>query len=87
MNGTQADSGILYFLCRVSVILTVICMCLLSSAESLMAQGASDEAKPSLEFIRVSADGSHFVLADSGRQIQMWGANYDHDEAGQLIED
>ena len=40
-----------------------------------------------LERVRVSDDGRGFVLADSGRSFVPWGFNYDHDEAGRLIED
>lgn len=39
------------------------------------------------EAIRVSDDGKHFVLAESQRRFVVWGVNYDHDEAGQLLED
>jgi len=31
------------------------------------------------EWIRVSDDGTHFVGADLGRRIVLWGVNYDHD--------
>jgi len=44
-------------------------------------------ARGRLEFIRVSDDGTHFVLADSGRRFVVWGLNYDHDASGRLIED
>lgn len=41
--------------------------------------------------IRVSEDGTHFVLAESGRQFVVWGVNYDHDSDedshGRLLED
>ena len=42
---------------------------------------------PGLEFIRVSKDGTHFVNAQSGARFVAWGFNYDHDDAGRLIED
>jgi len=41
---------------------------------------------PSLEFIRISPDGRHFVTADSGRKFTPWGCNYDHDRTGRLLE-
>jgi len=44
-------------------------------------------ATPLLEFIRPSKDGMHFVRAASGKRFVVWGANYDHDDAGRLIED
>lgn len=37
--------------------------------------------------VRVSPDGRGFVLHPSGRAFVPWGFNYDHDEAGRLIED
>ena len=40
-----------------------------------------------LERIRVSDDGKSFVTAESKRPFLIWGANYDHDDAGRLIED
>jgi Cellulase (glycosyl hydrolase family 5) len=39
------------------------------------------------EFIRVSDDKRGFVLEKSGQPFVPWGFNYDHDEAGRLIED
>jgi hypothetical protein len=46
-----------------------------------------DPPAPDLEFIRVSDDGTHFVHANSGAKFVAWGFNYDHDDAGRLIED
>ena len=40
-----------------------------------------------LDFIEVSKDHASFVLEKSGRKFVPWGFNYDHDEAGRLIED
>jgi hypothetical protein len=41
-----------------------------------------------LEWIRVSNDGTHFVGADSGKRIVLWGVNYDHDsQKERLLED
>ncbi|VTR97968.1 cellulase family glycosylhydrolase [Tuwongella immobilis] len=42
---------------------------------------------PKLERIQVSRDGSHFVGATTGKRFIPWGANYDHDESGRLLED
>jgi hypothetical protein len=39
------------------------------------------------DWIRPSADGSHFVQAGSGARFVAWGFNYDHDDAGRLLED
>jgi len=40
-----------------------------------------------LEFIRVSDDKKGFVLDKSAKPFVPWGFNYDHNEAGRLIED
>jgi hypothetical protein len=37
--------------------------------------------------VRVSTDGTGFVLGDTGRPFVPWGVNYDHDAKGRLIED
>lgn len=41
----------------------------------------------SLQWIRPSEDGTHFVGAVAGKPIVMWGVNYDHDDEGRLLED
>ncbi len=41
----------------------------------------------SLEHIRVSDDGSHFVRAKSGTRFVVWGVNYDHDDTGSLLDE
>jgi hypothetical protein len=40
-----------------------------------------------MERVRVSADGKGFQLATSGQRYTPWGFNYDHDDAGKLLED
>ena len=40
-----------------------------------------------LELICVSPNGASFVHAESGAKFVAWGFNYDHDDAGRLIED
>src|SRR5947209_18287424 len=40
-----------------------------------------------MERVRVSADKKGFVLEKSGTPFVPWGFNYDHDDAGRLIED
>ncbi len=42
---------------------------------------------PAAEWVEVARDGKGFVLAPSGRSFVPWGFNYDHDDAGRLIED
>ena len=44
-------------------------------------------AASALEGIQVSKDGKGFTLAPSGKPFVPWGFNYDHDEAGRLLED
>lgn len=44
-------------------------------------------AASGMEPVRVSPDGKGFVLAQSGTPFRVWGVNYDHDDAGRLIED
>ncbi len=39
------------------------------------------------EGIHRSADGKHFVGAQSGKRFVAWGVNYDHDANGRLLED
>lgn len=40
-----------------------------------------------LEAVRVSDDGRGFALAQSGAAWRPWGFNYDHDDAGRLLDD
>jgi hypothetical protein len=42
---------------------------------------------PITEPVRLAPDGRGFVLEKSGAAFHPWGFNYDHDDAGQLIED
>ena len=35
----------------------------------------------------IRAQGHDLVLADSGQRFVAWGFNYDHDDAGRLLED
>jgi CubicO group peptidase (beta-lactamase class C family) len=42
-------------------------------------------AAPGLEEVRIEDGG--FRLSESGRRFVPWGFNYDHDEAGRLLED
>ncbi len=49
---------------------------------------APNEAAPrGMDWVRVSQDARCFVLQATGRKFVPWGFNYDHDEAGRLIED
>lgn len=46
----------------------------------------SVSAEP-LPFIRVSDNGEHFVFGDSGQRFIVWGVNYDHNTAGELLDE
>lgn len=48
---------------------------------------ASNPSPPAPDRVRVAPDGRGFVLHPSGGAFVPWGFNYDHDEAGRLIED
>jgi len=53
-----------------------------------MAASRTAASEPAtIDWVEVSPDGQAFVLAGSGRKFVPWGFNYDHDEAGQLLED
>lgn len=45
------------------------------------------DSMPSLDWIKVSNDKRGFVLKSSKKPFVPWGFNYDHDDAGRLIED
>lgn len=51
------------------------------------ASGLHAADPPRLESIRVSKDGTGFVLEPSNKKFITWGFNYDHDAIGRLIED
>ena len=40
-----------------------------------------------LETIRVSDDGTHFVRGSAGERFVVWGVNYDHDSEGRLLDE
>jgi hypothetical protein len=44
-------------------------------------------APRTLEWVRPNREGTHFVREGTGERVIMWGFNYDHDDAGRLIED
>jgi len=52
-----------------------------------LATATRTAAADKLECIRPSPDGSHFLAAESGKRFIAWGVNYDHDDAGRLLED
>jgi len=57
-----------------------------SAARSAEPPAQPAVARPSLEFIKISPDGRHFVRADSGVAFRPWGFNYDHDAGNRLLE-
>jgi len=54
---------------------------------TLAAGSVAFSAGPTLKCIQPSIDGSHFIRAQSGEKFVAWGVNYDHDDAGRLLED
>jgi len=40
-----------------------------------------------IPFIRVADTGQHFVRGDSNDRFVVWGVNYDHNEAGELLDE
>ena len=44
----------------------------------------SAQAKPKMCLIRPSADGTHFVCADSNSPFIVWGVQYEHDDGGRI---
>ncbi len=66
----------------------VICgACLVLAVLSIPTQAQEAAQTPNLKWIHVSHDGTHFVNADSGRRVVLWGVNYDHDKDSRLLED
>ncbi len=59
---------------------------MLLAAGGCLSMHAPDAGR-SMERITLSADGGHFVTADSQRVFVPWGFNYDHDSDGRLLED
>ncbi len=53
----------------------------------LLGCGAPEPRTARMERVRVAPDGRGFRLAESGRRFSPWGFNYDHDDAGRLLED
>src|SRR5688572_31613419 len=67
--------------------LTVL-LCLNCGAPAAPDAAPEPRAQPgTLEWIRPSEAKTHFVRAGTERRIVMWGFNYDHDDAGRLLED
>jgi len=60
---------------------------LLIVAAPAVPQAGSSTVGSSLELIRPSEDGAHFVKAGSDERFVAWGVNYDHDDAHRLLED
>ncbi|MDC0273974.1 glycoside hydrolase family 5 protein [Planctomycetaceae bacterium] len=44
-------------------------------------------ASAELEHIQVSADGTHFLTAETKQRFIVWGVNYDHDSSGRLLDE
>ncbi len=52
-----------------------------------LVMAAEPAQSPSLRRIVVSADKTHFVTEGGDKPFVIWGFNYDHDDAGRLLED
>jgi cellulase (glycosyl hydrolase family 5) len=68
----------------------LICVPGLMAATSLAAEtndGMVLSRGQPLAWIRTSADKTHFVCDGTDNSFVPWGFNYDHDEAGRLLED
>ncbi len=61
---------------RLLVSLSIVLACLPTSV-------GADE----IPWVVVSKDGREFILQPSGKPFVPWGFNYDHDDAGRLLED
>ena len=64
-----------------------ICAAILFLAMLLFAADGSSALADEMDFVCVAKDRPAFVLEATGRPLVPWGFNYDHDEAGRLIED
>jgi hypothetical protein len=69
------------FLIGVLVLIARIALAAGTNDGVVLAQG-----KP-LAWIRTSADKTHFVCDGTDNRFVPWGFNYDHDDAGRLLED
>jgi hypothetical protein len=72
---------------RLTFAVTFLLIPALLISSCTMADSNSRPKTIELELIRPSEDGAHFICADSGTRFVAWGFNYDHDDAGRLIED
>jgi hypothetical protein len=61
--------------------------CLPVVLAAMLTACATKPANVRMEAVKVAAGGKGFVFDPSGRPFVPWGFNYDHDEAGRLIED
>ncbi|HEY3392694.1 MAG TPA: cellulase family glycosylhydrolase, partial [Lacipirellulaceae bacterium] len=52
--------------------------------QKLFAQRTIDAT---IDWVRVSDNGTHFVRGPNAERFVVWGVNYDHDRGGRLLED
>lgn len=80
-------------LCHVAFAIVFLMMpaVLIGSCRTTDSHNGSEEgaaaAEAELELIRPSEDGTGFICAESDAKFVAWGFNYDHDDAGRLLED
>ena len=65
----------------------LLAVCVPFAAQSVIAQESSASPRPKLLPIRPSDDKTHFVREGTKAPFVVWGFNYDHDDAGKLLED
>ena len=71
-------------------LVAVLAMVGSASTAEVVDSGSKDdvtEAGATLGAVRLGEDGRRFVNVRTGKRFIAWGFNYDHDDAGRLIED
>ena len=75
---------VVYFLRRLWLAFSLVLLAQLAHAP---ASHAADENPDPLPWIRVAASGDHFVREGEDSPFVIWGANYDHDSDGRLLDE
>ncbi len=68
---------------RTPALLLTVFLLLLASISLTAAPALAETLQP----IRVSPDGTHFVRGEKGERFVVWGVNYDHDGSGRLLDE
>lgn len=48
---------------------------------------AAEATAQTLQPVRVSHDGTHFVFGETDQRFVVWGVNYDHNGSGELLDE